>query len=119
MVGLPVDLRPQRVHRRPLAPVEHPALEGGGVGGQGHHAAQGVDLADKVPLGGASDAGVAGHVADAVQPQGEQAGGGPQPGRRRGLDAGVARAHNNYVKIAQMDQALCVGSHGRPPFRKK
>ena len=119
VVGLPVDLRPQGVHRRALAPVEHPALEGGCVGGPGHHAAQGINFADQMPLGGAADAGVAGHVADAVQPQGEQGGGDTQPGGgRRGLDARVARAHHDNVKIAQMDETFCVGSHQRPPFQK-
>ena len=102
----PVGLHPQAVHRRALAPVEHPALQIGGVRRQPHHPAQRVHLPHQVALGGAADAGVAGHVADAVQAQGEQPGARAQHRRRvGGLDAGVARADHDHVKISQMDHS--------------
>ena len=39
------------------------ALQHGGVGRLGHLTAEGIQLPDEVPLGGAADAGVAGHIA--------------------------------------------------------
>ena len=71
MVRPPVDLSSQGMYRRALAPVEHPALQGGGIRRQTHHAAQCIHLPHQMALGGAADAGVAGHVSDAVQAEGE------------------------------------------------
>ena len=98
MVAFAVGLHPQAVHGGAFAPVEHPALQKGGVGGQAHQPAQGVDLPYQVALGGAADGGVAGHIADKIQRQGEDGGFGAQHRRRvGGLDTGVPRAHHNDV----------------------
>ena len=103
MVTLAVGLHPQTVHRGTLAPVEHPALQKGGVGGNAHQAAQGVDLPHQVALGGAADGGVAGHVADKVQRQCKDGGLCAQRCRRMGgFDAGVAGTDYNYVVTAKM-----------------
>ena len=96
---VPVNLGPQGVHRRALAQVEHPALDGAGVGGAAHLPAQGVDFPDKVALGRAADAGVAGAVAHGVQVDGKDNSRAPQPcGGQGGLYAGVPRADNGNIK---------------------
>ena len=103
VVALAVGLHPQAVHRGAFAPVEHPALQKGGVGGKAHQPAQRVHLPHQMPLGGAADGGVAGHVADEVQRQREHGGAGPQHRRRvGGLDAGVARADDDDVIVCEM-----------------
>ena len=91
------------MHRRSLAPVEHPALEEGGVGGNAHKPAQGVDLPHQMALCGAADGGIAGHVADEVQCQGKDGGAGAQSGCRvGGFDARMARANDDDVVAAKM-----------------
>ena len=98
-VVVPVNLGPQGVHRRALAQVEHPALDGAGVGGAAHLPAQGVDFPDKVALGRAADAGVAGAVAHGVQVDGKDNSRAPQPcGGQGGLYAGVPRADDGNIK---------------------
>ena len=64
-------MHPQRVHGGAFALVQHPALQIGGVCRQTHHAAQRVHLPHQRALGGAADAGVAGHIADGVQTHGK------------------------------------------------
>ena len=54
-----VDLRPQRLHCRPLSRVQQAQLEQVAVGVAGHLTAQGVDLAHQVPLAGPAQRGVA------------------------------------------------------------
>ena len=98
-VVVPVNLGPQGVYRRALAQVEHPALDGAGVGGAAHLPAQGVDFPDKVALGRAANAGVAGAVAHGVQVDGKDNSRAPQPcGGQGGLYAGVPRADNGNIK---------------------
>ncbi len=78
----PVRLGPARPHRRPLAGVQPPKLNPGGVDGAPHLPPQGVDLPDQVPLAEPPDGGVAGHLAHRVQVHGEEQG--PSPQARRG-----------------------------------
>ena len=93
MVAAAVGLHPQSVHSRAFALVQHPALQVGGVGGQAHQPAQSVHLPHQGALCRPADAGVAGHIADAVQAHSKNSGACPQPGRRMGgLDAGMTRA---------------------------
>ena len=102
VIPLAVGLHPQTVDRRPLAPVEHPALQKGGVSAQAHQPAQGVHFPHQMPLGGAANRRVAGHVADKVQRQREDGGLGAQHRRRvGGLDARMARAHHDHVIVSQ------------------
>ena len=102
VVPFAVGLYPQAVHGGTFAPVEHPALQKGGVRPQAHQAAQGVHLPHQMPLGRAADGRVAGHVADKVQCQGEHGGFGAQHRRRMGgFDARVARAHHDHVIVSQ------------------
>ena len=80
-------------------------MQEGGVGGDAHQAAQGVESpAPDAPWRCLADGGVAGHIADKVQREGKDRGFCPQ--RRRpawgGLDAGMARADHNHVIAAKM-----------------
>ena len=103
VIAFAVGLDAQAVDGGAFAPVEHPALEEGGVGGNAHEPAQGVDLPHQMALCGAADGGIAGHVADEVQCQGKD--GGPcaqDGGRMGGLDPCMARAHDDDVVTAKM-----------------
>ena len=101
MVALAVALQPQAVHRGALAEIERPALQHGGVGRLGHLTAEGIQLPDKVTLGGAADAGVAGHIADGIQRDGKDDGTAAQPcGGKGGLDAGVACADDGDIELS-------------------
>ena len=71
VVAAAVGLHPQCVHGGAFALVQHPALQIGGVCRQTHHAAQRVHLPHQRALGGAADAGVAGHIADGIQTHGK------------------------------------------------
>ena len=80
--------------------VEQAELDAAGVGDFAHDAAEGVDLADEVALGDAADGGVAGHLRDEVEVQGEE--GGAQAHARgggRGFAAGVAGADDEDVEL--------------------
>ena len=82
LVRLLVALGPGAVHRRALAAVEQAELDGGGVGDDAHRAAEGVDLADDLPLGDPADRRVAAHLADGVAVHRQQGGAPAHPGRR-------------------------------------
>ena len=93
-----VCLRPERMDRRALAAVEHPELDAGAVRRSAHLAAQGIDLTDQMPLAGAADGGVAGHVAHCVQIDGKDNGFQSQTGGGKGgFNAGMARTNDRNV----------------------
>ena len=71
VVAAAVGLHPQCVHGGAFALVQHPALQVGGICRQTHHAAQRVHLPHQRALGSATNAGVAGHIADGVQTHGK------------------------------------------------
>ena len=66
LIGLLVSLRAGAVHRRPLAPVEHPKGDARLVNHPAHQAVEGVDLSDEVALADAADGRVARQLADGV-----------------------------------------------------
>ena len=100
LVELLVGLGARRVHGRALGAVEHAELDGRCVDDLAHLAAEGVDLADDLPLGDAADGRVAAHLGDGVGVHGEQHGAQAEPGRGEGgLDAGVAGADDDDVVI--------------------
>ena len=73
--------------------VEEAELDAAGVGDFAHDAAEGVDFADEMAFGYAADGGVAGHLRDEVEVEGEE--GGAQAHARGGgggFAAGVAGA---------------------------
>ena len=98
LVAAAVRLGPEGPDSGALAPVQKAVLDTARVRGLPHLAPQGVQLPDQMPLPGAADGGVAGHVAHGIQVDGKdrrlaaQARGGQ--GR---LDPGVARADNGHV----------------------
>ena len=67
MVAFAVGLHAQAVYGGAFAAVQHPALQVGGVRGNAHQPAQGIDLADEMALGRAADGRIAGHIADKIQ----------------------------------------------------
>ena len=98
-----VDLRAQAVHRRALAAVEHPALQGGAVGGAPHFAAQRVDLAHEVALCGAADGRIAGQVAYRIHIDGENRSGNAEAGGgERRFTARVPRADHQDAVISSI-----------------
>ena len=110
LVELLVRLGPRRVHGRALGAVEHAELNAAGVDDLAHFAAQGVDLADDLPLGDAADGRVAAHLGDGVGIHGQEGGAQPHPGRGQGrLDAGVAGADDDDIEIENQS------GHGRLP----
>ena len=96
-----VRLRPERPDSGPLPQIQKAVLNAALVRRSGHFAPQRVQFPDKVPLAGAADGGIAGHIAHSVQIDGKndglkaKAGGG-----QRRLDAGVARADDSDIKLS-------------------
>ena len=89
-----------------LALVEHPVLDAGMVCRQTHLSAQGIDFPNQVSLSGATDGGVARHIAHGIQIDCEQNGVKSQTGGGQGgFDASMTGA--DYGNLA----AACVISH--------
>src|SRR5262249_61209326 len=87
-------------HRRPARPVENPELNAGAVGETPHQTAQGVDLANELPLRQASDCRIAGHAADRVEGSGQERRMPPHArGRGGGLDAGMSSPDHENVEF--------------------
>ena len=103
LIGPLVGLGAGAVHGGPLAAVEHAELDAGGVDGPAHGAAQGVDLADDLPLAHAADGRIAAHQGDGVEVAGQQRGfrAHPRRGQRR-LGAGMAAADHQDVEMASV-----------------
>ena len=59
-----VGLDARALHRRPLAAVEHAAVDRGAVGGARHQSVEHVELADQMALADAADRRVARHLAE-------------------------------------------------------
>ena len=95
-----VALRARRPDGRPARCVEQAELDAAGVGDLAHDATQRVHLADEVSLGDASDGGVAAHLGDQVEVEGEERGAQAHArGGHRCLAAGVARANHNDIEL--------------------
>ena len=100
LIRLFVGLGSRAVHGGPLGPVEHAELDARFVDHASHLAPQGVDLPDDLPLGNASDGGVAAHLADGVEIHRDERGFRPQAGRGEGRFAPrMARPDHDNVKI--------------------
>ena len=98
VILLPVGLDPKAVDSGAFAPVEHPALKEGFVRHDSHKPSQGIHLPDQVSLGGASNAGIAGHIGDKIQTDGEEGSPGPQPGGGVGrFDSRVACPDDHHI----------------------
>ena len=105
LIAPPIRLRAQGVHRRALAAVEHPVLDAGLVRRLRHLAAERVQLPHQVALAGAADGRVAGHVAHAVEIDGEADRVHAEPrGGQRGLDARVSCADHGDITLSRLIQ---------------
>ena len=107
LIELLVSLSPRPVHRRPLRAVEHAILDAGGIDRPGHHAAEGVDLADELCLADAADRRIAAHLTNGVAVGRQQGRPRPEPGRRAGrLHPGMAGPdHEHVIFIAAAHEA--------------
>jgi hypothetical protein len=74
--------------------VEEAELDAAGVGYFAHDAAEGVDFADEMTFGYAADGGVAGHLGDEVEVEGEE--GGAEAHARGGCGGFAARVACAY-----------------------
>ena len=108
-----------------LAPVEHPILDAAGIGGHTHFAAQSVQFPYQMPLAGAANGGIAGHIAHGIQIDGKQNGVQSQPGGSQGsLDSGVTCAdvmltippetRGSLISRSSADSSFCISSLMRP-----
>ena len=70
----------------------------GAIGGSPHDPVESVDLADEMALADAADRGIAGHLADRVQPMREkQCPSAHACGRSSGFAAGMTATHDDHV----------------------
>ena len=98
LVASAVCLGPERMDRWAFSPVQHPVLDAAGVRRPAHFATQCVQLPDQVPLSRAANGGVAGHVANGVQIDGENDSFHPQPCRRQScFNSSMPGAHDGHV----------------------
>ena len=107
-VLVPVDLRAQGVHGRPLAEVQHAALQRACVRRLAHFAAERIDLPHKMALCRAADARVAGAVAHRIHVDRKHRRTAPEPRRReRGLNARVPRADHGNIQFSSIINHSC------------
>jgi hypothetical protein len=99
-IGIAVTLRSGGPDGRAFAAVEHAELNTRGVGGQSHEAAEGVDLADHLPLAESADGRVAGHPPNGVGVHGDQRDGRSHPRRGpRRFGPGVTSADDDDIEL--------------------
>ena len=111
MIRLLVALGARGADAGALVGVEHPALDGGGVGVDPHEAAQGVDFPDDVALGEPPDGRVARHLAEGVEVLREQGDAATEPGRGKGgLDSGVSGSDDGDVIHCGMGKHVLRGT---------
>ena len=72
LIRLLVALRPRGLDGRTFGGVQQAELDAGRIGGQAHLAAEGIDLADDVPLGLSPDGGVTAHLRNSINIPTEQ-----------------------------------------------
>ena len=98
-IEFPVRLCPGPAHRRPLGPVEHPELDAAAIRRPAHHAVQGIDFPNQMPLAQPANGRVARHLANGRKLVGDQRGLRPEPRRgRRGLGPGMSATDHDDVE---------------------
>ena len=99
-VGLLVALRTRRPDGRAARSIQEPKLDTNRVGDFSHDAAEGVDFADEVSLGNATDSGIARHLRDQVDVQRVECGLQPHAsGSHGGLAPGMSGTDHDYVEL--------------------
>jgi hypothetical protein len=118
LICLLVGLRAWSPHGRSLAPIQHPELNPGRVGDFSHHAAESIYLAHEMSFRQTSDRGIARHLSDRVERDGQQQRLAPHSGGgKRRLAAGVSRADDDYVVFLRVDahkSGMQAQTHSRP-----
>ncbi|MCY1369004.1 hypothetical protein D9M69_560210 [compost metagenome] len=95
-----VGLRPRGAHGRALSRIEDAELDARLVGGNGHRAAERVDLLHEVALADAADRRVAAHLPQRLDVVGEQQRLGAHAcGSERGFGAGMATADDDHIEF--------------------
>jgi len=88
------------VDRRPATEVEHAELDARAVNHPGHDPAEGVNLADQLPLGQPADGRVTRHLGDGVEVEGQEEGSGAHARGDVGrLATGVAGTDHYHVEV--------------------
>ena len=107
----PVNLRPQRMNRRPLAQIQHPALQKAFIRCFSHLAAQCINFPHQMAFGRAANTGITGAVAHRIHVNGKNHRFTSQPCRRqRRFNARMSGADHRYLKRP------CIISHKQTPF---
>ena len=97
-IKLAVGLGTRSAHGGALGKIEGAELDTAPVDGPAHDAIQRIDLADQMALAQSADRRIARHLADRLDPMGEEQGARTHPRRcGRGLTAGMATAHHDHV----------------------
>jgi len=93
-----ISLRPERLHRKAFAGVQHPHLYESTVDVARHLAAERIDLAHKVAFCRAADGGVAGHQGYIIEIKGDEQrpGAHARRGQRR-LAAGMSGTYYHHI----------------------
>lgn len=100
LVGFLVALGSECPDRRAFFLIEESELDSGQVGVEADFAAQGVDLADQVSFGQATDGGVARHLSDGIEVQGQEERLTPQPGGGEcSFDTGVSATDDDGIVL--------------------
>jgi hypothetical protein len=105
-----VALRSRRPYRRPTRCVQQPKLDPGRVRNLAHHTTERIYLADQVPFGYSSDRGIATHLRNQIEVQGEDRCAQTHPRRRHcGLASGVSGTDHHYVELFRKAHTSILG----------
>lgn len=114
LVCLLVRLRSRRVNRRPFCLIQHAELDCRLVNDETHLSAEGVNLANHLPLGKTADCRIAGHLGNVIIVDRQQQRARPQTrGGQSRFHAGVSGPDHNDVPI-QVRQSVFLSSPRRP-----
>jgi hypothetical protein len=98
LVSLFVTLGSRGPNGGPTGRIQHPKLDGRGVGIQAHETAKGIDFPHDLAFGLSTDGWVAGHLAERIEILGQEKGEATEATRSKGsLDASVASAEDDDV----------------------
>jgi len=105
LIGLLVALRPGSPHRGTLLRVEHSELETAEVGRLPHLTTESVYFSGEVTFGKPSNGGIAGHLPDGVQIDGQQEGFAAHPrGSQSRFHPSMASSHHNDIIPLRIDE---------------
>ncbi len=98
-IHIPIDLNPQALHCWTLGTVEHPGMNGTGIGQPSHKSPQGFYFSYQLTLPWSSHCWIAGHQSQALGVAGNQGDPGAQPGCSPGcFDTCMATPNHHHIK---------------------